>query len=218
MRALPATVVLAWMLVLNGSAEIIDRLVAVVNRQVITLGDVQQAMKAEQLEQGSGNSNTQSDQHQKLNEEQTTQRLIDQLLIHQQLQEFPGIEVSPEEIDSQIGEMMKSVGGPEAFKLQLQQLNTNLEQVQERVRWQLQVMKFIDSRFRQFVAVDQREIQSYYFDRLLPDLKKRGIQNEPPLTEVEEKIRDLLTEEKLNVQVEEWMASLRTNASIQIFH
>jgi hypothetical protein len=86
------------------------------------------------------------------------------------------------------------------------------------VQLQLQVLKFIDRRFREFIVVNPAEIESYYKDQFLPDLHKRGIGEAPALSEVEEKIRDILIEKKLNVQVEEWLTSLRTNATIQVFH
>jgi hypothetical protein len=35
---------------------------------------------------------------------------------------------------------------------------------------------------------------------------------------VEERIRKIVTEEKLNTQVDEWLASLRKDATIEIFH
>lgn len=214
---------LAWPLTLllipRVQAEIIDRLVAVVNRQVITLTDVEQEMKSQQLEldlalAGPG---LDSSLKQRLTEEQATQRLIEQILIYQQIQEFPGTGVSDREIEAQLEEMQKKAGGIEAWNEQLMRFKTSPEEVRERIEWQLQVMKFIDYRFRQFVVVDPTEIESYYKDRFLPDLRKRAIQPEPELSEVEEKIRDILTEEKLNAQVDEWLASLKANASIQVF-
>jgi peptidyl-prolyl cis-trans isomerase SurA len=200
------------------SAEIIDRLVAVVNRQVITLVDVQQEMKSQELDQSELDTGGDSAHEHKLTEAQVTQRLIERVLIHQQIQEFPGSEVSEKDVDSQLAEMEKNAGGSEAWSRHLKDLGISLAEARERVRWQLQVMRFIDRRFREFVVVNPAEIESYYQDQFLVDLRKRGIREAPALSEVEEQIRDILIEKKLNVQVEEWLASLRANATIQVFH
>jgi peptidyl-prolyl cis-trans isomerase SurA len=200
------------------SAEIIDRLVAVVNRQVITLVDVQQEMKSQELDQSESNTGGDSAHEHKLTETQVTQRLIERVLIHQQIQEFPGSEVSEKDVDSQLAEMEKNAGGSEAWSRHLKDLGIGLAGVRERVRWQLQVMRFIDRRFREFIVVNPSEVESYYQDQFLVDLRKRGIREAPALSEVEEQIRDILIEKKLNVQVEEWLASLRANATIQVFH
>jgi SurA-like N-terminal domain len=199
-------------------AEIIDRLVAVVNQQTITFGDVQREMKSQELDQSILDTGTNPSHQQKLTEEQATQRLIEQVLIYQQIQEFPGTEVSEKDVASQLAEIEKNAGGSEAWSRHLKNVGMSLGEVRQRVQWQLQVMKFIDRRFREFVVVNPAEIESYYRDQFLPDLQKRGIGEAPPLSEVEEKIRDILIEKKLNLQVEEWLASLRANATIQVFH
>jgi hypothetical protein len=62
------------------------------------------------------------------------------------------------------------------------------------------------------------EIEAYYQNTFLPELQERNALPAPPLADVEERIRKILTEEKLNVQVDEWLASLRKDAAIEIFH
>jgi len=146
------------------------------------------------------------------------QRLIEQNLIRQQIQQFPGTEVSVEAIATQIASIRDKLGGAERLEQTLTSLHVTEEELKKRVEWQLQVMKFVDYRFRQFVIVDQKEIRDYYNDNLLPALATKGIKDRPPLPEVEEKIREILTEEKLNLQLDEWLKSLKESASIEIFN
>jgi hypothetical protein len=98
------------------------------------------------------------------------------------------------------------------------ELKIDMAALRDRLRWQLQVMKFIDYRFRQFVVVDTKEIEAYYREQFLPELQKRKAVPAPELADVEEGIRKILTEEKLNIQVDEWLASLRKDARIEVFH
>jgi parvulin-like peptidyl-prolyl isomerase len=203
-----------------AGAEIIDRIVAVVNRQVITLGDVDREVRTQNLEivgTPQEQTSTQS-QRERATKEQAMQRLIDQVLIGQQIEEFPGTKVPERAIDAQLAHLEQKAGSAEAWLLQLKDSGIALEEVRRKIRWQLQVFRFIDYRFRQFIVIDQKEIESYYTTPFSTDLQKRGIGVAPPLAEVEDKIRSILVEQKLNDQVNEWLDSLRASASIQIFH
>ena len=196
-------------------AEIIDRLMAVVNRQIITLGDVEQELRLQELDPFSGDlTGASSSQQQKVTEELVVQRLIEQTLIREQIQQFPGLQIDDEQVESQLAAMEKKTGGAE----KLAEMKIDIQALRNRLRWQLQVMKFIDYRFRQFVVVDTKEIEAYYQNHFLPELQRRNALPAPGLAEVEERIRKILTEEKLNTQVEEWLASLRKDAAIEIFH
>jgi parvulin-like peptidyl-prolyl isomerase len=201
-----------------ASVEVLDRIVAVVNRQIITLSDVQRERKFLEIEPGNpaveqGSSGTEVQTQSDL-----TQRLIEQSLIRQQIQSFPGIDVSSEEVEGQIVSLKKKTNGSSlSWEQQVKQLGLEPEEVREHLRWQLQVTKFFDSRFRQFAVVDEREIEGYYRDKFLPELAVRGIERHPPLPEVEEKIRAILTEEKVNLQIDDWLKSLRESASVEVF-
>jgi parvulin-like peptidyl-prolyl isomerase len=199
-------------------AEVIDRIVAVVNQQIITLGDVEEEKKFQELGLGEMDALRDREAKEKQVQFDLIQKLIEQNLIRQQIQQFPGTEVSAEGIATQLASIRDKFGSPERWEQTLRSLHITHEELKRRVEWQLQVMKFLDYRFRQFVIVDQKEVRDYYNDNLLPALAAKGIKERPPLPEVEEKIREILTEEKLNVQVDEWLKSLKESASVEIFN
>jgi peptidyl-prolyl cis-trans isomerase SurA len=197
-------------------AEIIDRLMAVVNRQIITLGDVEQELRMQEIDPSTGDLTgaSPSSQRRNVTQEIVVQRLIEQTLIREQIQQFPGLEIDDEQVESQVSAIANKLGGAE----KVSELKIDIAALKDRLRWQLQVMKFIDYRFRQFVVVDTKEIEAYYQGQFLPELQKRKAVPAPELAEVEERIRKILTEEKLNTQVDEWLASLRKDARIEVFH
>lgn len=212
---------------LTHRAEIIDRLMAVVNRQIITLGDVEQELRLQELDPFTADlPGVSSSQQLKVTQELVVQHLIEQTLIREQIQQFPGLEIDDAQVESQRAAIEKRIGGAE----KLVEMKIDIQALRTRLRWQLQVMRFIDYRFRQFVVVDTKEIESYYQNQFLPELQKRNAlparntlparnaSPAPELAEVGERIRKILTEEKLNAQVDEWLASLRKDAAIEIFH
>ncbi|MBM3802682.1 MAG: hypothetical protein FJW26_10290 [Acidimicrobiia bacterium] len=200
---------------LVGAAETIDRLVAVVNRQIVTLGDVEQEMRLQELDALAGDFvGPVPARREGTTQNLIVQRLIEQNLIREQIQQFPGLEVSDAQVESQFASIEQKVGGTQ----KLAETKIDLRALRARLRWQLQVMKFIDYRFRQFVVVDAKEIEAYYQTQLVPELQRRNTGPPPELDAVEEGIRKILTEEKVNTQVDEWLASLRRDATIEVFH
>jgi peptidyl-prolyl cis-trans isomerase SurA len=202
---------------IRASAEVIDRILAVVNRQIITLSDLEQEQKFQATDRGDLPAIQNSSEGQRQVEFELTQKLIEQNLIRQQVQQFPGIDISSEEIEKQMAFLIKENGSSPEWEQKMMQLQLTPEEVREHVRWQLQVMKFFDYRFRQFVVVDSREIEEYYREKFLPELAMKAIGRQPSLGEVEEKIRAILAEEKLNLRIDDWLKSLRESASIEIF-
>jgi len=201
----------------SPSAEVIDRIVAVVNRQIITLSDVEQERKFLEIGPGNPAEVQGSPKSEDPSQFELTQKLIEQSLIRQQIQQFPGIDISPEEIEKQVASLKQANNFSRNWEQQLEQLQLTAEQVKEHLRWQLQVLKFFDYRFRQFVVADSREIEEYYHEKFLPELASRGITKRPSLVEVEEKIRAIVAEEKVNQQIDDWLKSLRESASIEVF-
>ena len=87
--------------------------------------------------------------------------------------------------------------------------------MKSRVRSQLEVLRFLDSRFRPTVRVEFRAIQLYYREQFLPELHRQG-GKDIPLSEVAPKIREILTQQRINEQVAAWLQSLREQADIRI--
>ena len=197
--------------------EVIDRLVAVVNRQIITLSDVEEEKKYLQL----GVVNEVADRGTSAGQHQDTfeivQSLIQQSLIQEQVQTFAGNEASPEEVQEQVRLLEEKSGGKESFEEVLKQRHITLEALKVRLAWQIQVLKFLDNRFRQFVVILPKEIDEYYQNSFLPELARKGISKAPPVAEVEGQIRELLVEEKVNGQIDGWLSSLTRSADIEIF-
>lgn len=202
-----------WAIAFPGilQAEIIDQVVAVVNGRVITQHQVEKERQFQALESSGDDAPSSSSV---VNDRQLVDRLIDQELLKQQMAQYEEIVVPPEEIARQIAQIQAGTGGPEALQTQLQGSQLSRGDLELRIKWQLQILKFVDSRFRQFLTVEPKEIEEYYKSIYLPELAERKLPP-PPQPEVEEKIRDLLMEEKVNQQLEAWLKSIRSTTPIQ---
>ncbi|HYR91068.1 MAG TPA: hypothetical protein VE422_43835 [Terriglobia bacterium] len=191
--ALVCAFVSFWLITVTH-AEILDRIVAVVDGHIITLSDLQQERE---IRARLGEKQINDDKA-------LIEELIENWLIESQMADFPGVEVSDEEVDAELNKSQTKQGAaPQA--------------VREAVRKRLRMQKFFDVRFRQFLRASDEEIRMYYTDVFVPEARSRGINSVPPLEQVMEMIRMNIIEEKLNHEVTNWLEAIRRRSNIEIF-
>jgi hypothetical protein len=88
------------------------------------------------------------------------------------------------------------------------------EELRPRVVRQIELMRLVDSRLRPTVQIDSKSIESYYNQELLPQLRQSG-GKEVPLAEVTPRIKELLTQQKMNQLLTAWLQSLRAGSEIR---
>ena len=193
-------------------AEVVDRMVAVVNRQVILQSELEQAARIEFLLQGRS-----LDQLNQAEMQAVLDRMIDQALLEQQILNTPMLDPSPEEIAARIHEVRAQIPGApddQAWRSMLVTYGVTEEDVEKQIATQLRILRFIDLRFRSLAHVDRASIFNYYTDKLLPELRKQGAP-EPPLNQVSDKIEKVLTEQRIDELLNSWLQTLRTQVHIQ---
>ncbi|HTR46646.1 MAG TPA: hypothetical protein VMM16_04580 [Verrucomicrobiae bacterium] len=80
---------------------------------------------------------------------------------------------------------------------------------------QLYLSRFLDYRFRPAAQVDQKQIEAYYHDELVPQLKSRG-QAVPPLDDVEDTIREVLVQRAISGRATQWLDETRVRLKIDV--
>jgi len=144
-------------------------------------------------------------------------RLIEQRLIQREIQNYPGVEVTSENVAEQLRTLdlkYRTEGGLAAMATRW---HLSANEIEGQVFYQLRLAEFIDVRFRSFIRIEDDELARYYADSLPTVLKKSGIEQLPPLDTVRERIREVLTESKLQQQQEQWIQELVRKADIQMF-
>jgi hypothetical protein len=195
--------------------QVIDRMVAVVDNQVITQSDWDEQERFEALAEG----RSAAVQHSPA----ALERLIDRVLISEHLSKARLQHATPEDVSSQIAAIRKQLPAAQsqddaAWRKTLAAYAISEEDLAQIVAEQVDVLRFVDLRFRPSVQVPQEELETYYNKTFLPELKKAGASDAepPPLKQVEERIRQVLTEQRVNEILNSWVQSLRTQASIRL--
>jgi SurA N-terminal domain len=205
---------LAFLLVATaGAQEVVDRIVAVVNKQVIMESQLEQEARTEELLQGKPAGEKPSAQQLQA----VLERLIDRSLLEQQIVHAGPLDPSAEELASQVREIRDKIPGAatdEGWKSILLSYGLTQTDIDLHVISEFQVLRYVDLHFRGLVRVDRVDIQAYYLETFLPELQRRGA-SAPPLAQVYDKIEKILAARRMDEMLEEWLQTLRAQAHIE---
>jgi hypothetical protein len=185
--------------------EVVDRIVALVNEEVITLTDVKivQAFKLYSLDEASGVDYDIRD---------VLKKLIDQNLVIQLTRDDnPPLNDTVEEfIDGIIVEM-----GVEEFRRQLEHFGLTRQDLMPYAYKCIAYQRIMADRFRTSATVSLKEIEEYYEQTYIPAQEEKGLDGKPML-EILDEIEAVIKKDKSQMQVENWLKYLRERADIQI--
>ena len=202
----------------SSAPVVLDRVVAVINGDVILESDVENEMRFAVLQPGRANPAQNTPQN-------ALRRLIDRDLILQQMKDTRIVrrQASAEEIQRQIESLRKSIpecaqyhcvtqAGWNAF---LAAHDLTEEQIEARWRQRITILAFIQTRFGAGVRISDADIDQYYRQDLVPEFAKRHLQP-PPLESVSARIHGILLQQRVNVLLQDWLQSLKEEGSVSI--
>jgi len=203
---------------LEASAPVVlDHVVAVVNNQAILASDIDDEIRLSVLDPGRGGLGV-------LTRTRALDQLIGRALIQQQMrqEDTEAAEPSQQEVDARLMEIRKELpacvrgncatdAGWSAF-LAAHGLAPTL--VQTYLRHRVEILSFIETRFRQGVNISPEEIDTYYKNTLLPQYAKG--EAVPPLEQVSSRIQEILLQQRVNVMFGDWLGNLRKQGDIEV--
>jgi len=210
------TMCLAVCMALTASSmgsQIVDRVVTNVNGHVVLQSDWEQEVAFEALSNGRDPESFTSEER-----NAALDRLVDQELLREQVR--PSLPAPPDQIAARVAEVRNEVrkvypdcATEAGWHGTLQRYGLTQSALEKRLGDEIQVMKLVEDRLRPAIQIDQRAVETYYHDQLLPELKRAG-GSTTPLNEVFGRIKNLLTEKKMNELLSGWLASLRSESHI----
>ena len=196
----------------SRAAEIIDRIVATVNGHIILQSDWEDAVRYQAFV-----DNHSPDQVPATERKAALDRLIDQELLQEQMRSADFQHATDEQVQRRIGDIRKQYaeGATEqGWHTALSRFGLSEDELKHHAALELDLMKMVDARLGPNVNIDARSIESYYNQELLPQLRQSG-EKEIPLAEVSPKIKEILTQQKLNELLVAWLQNLRSGSEIQ---
>jgi len=189
--------------------QVVDRVVTNVNGHVVLQSDWEQEVAFEAFANGRD-----PDSFTSAERKAALDRLIDQELLREQVK--PSQPAPADQVAARVAEVRKlnpECTTDESWRAKLQRYGLTESALEKRLGNEIQVMKLVEDRLRPSIQIDQKAVESYYNEQLLPQLKKAG-DHAKPLTEYFSRIKDLLAEKKMNELLSGWLANLRSGSHI----
>jgi hypothetical protein len=180
----------------SGAAEIIDRIVAVVDhKHIVTASDIRQERA---IRNALGEAAPE--------EREILRQLIDRTLVEEQMTQIPGLEVTDRELETELSGLRNP-------------LAAGLPEVRAYVRARMKRARYEDRRFRQFIRVSAEEKEAYYRDVFLPEAFQAGLSPVPEMDdpEIDALIERNIVEEKVEREVSSAMEALYARSDVETF-
>jgi peptidyl-prolyl cis-trans isomerase SurA len=198
----------------------LDRVIAVVNNQVILASDLDLEIRLIRLlPVNDRNGNRRDSSPPKALERLTTRALIDQQI----LQEDPhGLEIAPKDLEESLTELRQTLpackqrdcNSPAGWSAYLSTLGLTPERVADYWSHRMAMLKFIEERFRSGIQIAPEEIQKYYNETLAPQYAKAV--DVPTLARVSPRIQEILLQQKVTALFNDWLKSLQDQGQVEI--
>jgi len=184
--------------------EVIDRIVARVETDIILLSDVRQLSRYQAFLDGKAQSDA-----------DILNRLIDQWIVRNEasVARFP--QPSDEDVNRSVERLKRSFASPAEFQERQNQSGISDDEIRRFVRAQLHLSNYLDSRFRPAIQIDEKAIDDFYRTRVVPRAESRG-QTPPTLENARDFIQEALVQRAINEQADRWLKESRTRVRVEI--
>ena len=194
------------------AGEIIDGVVATVDRKPVLRSDWNEAVRFEAfMRQKQLADVSQAERMAAL------QRLIDRQLLDAQMNDERALRLSDKDLTADIAKLREKFGvsdDDEKWQALMQSYALTEAMLAQHLKEEVRVMNFIDVQLRPNVHIQDSEVAAYYQSQLVPDLQQNGA-SVVPLGDVEAKIRELLVQRHMDQMLDAWLHNLRQQSDIQ---
>jgi hypothetical protein len=182
----------------------IDGIAARIEDDIITQSEVKELSAFQEVVDGRSKSRG-----------EIIRELADQWIVRQEATAIGYAEPSKEDVDRAYQQLVKQFPSLDEFKRRCDALGLSEDAVRRILEQQLYLSRFIDHRFRAAAQVTDEQIQNYYQNEFVPQLKARN-ETVPPLDDVEDTIREVLVQREINERAEKWLDDTRERLKIDI--
>jgi len=194
------------------AGEVIDRIVATVNGHIILQSDWEDALRYEAFVDRRPLAELPAEDRKAV-----LDRLIDQELLREQMQASDFQHAGESEVANRMQEIRQQYPEAESepgWQAVLGHYGFTEDELKQHVSLQIDVMRLVNARLRPNVNIDSTSIESYYNQELLPQLRRSGAKD-VPLAQVSPRIKEVLTQRRVNQLLVAWLQNLRSGSEIR---
>jgi Zn-dependent M16 (insulinase) family peptidase len=198
---------LAALLLLPGrvslAQEVVDRIVARVENDVILLSDMRELSHYQMFVDGK----TEGDA-------QLLERLIDQWIVRNEASVSRIAQPSDDDVQRSLERLKRSFSSPEEFEDRRKQSGLSDGDVRRMMKSQLYLSNYLDTRFRPSIQIDDQAVEEFYETRVIPRAKSRE-QTPPTLDAARDFIQEALVQKAINEQADKWLKESRSRVRVE---
>ena len=200
----------------------LDRIVAIVDGQVVLDSDVNEERRFEAIQPTATAASADAGSTPR---DQELERLVDRELILQQAKLQTEVGVTDADVDKQIASLRQTLPACKQYGCAtdagwgrfLASHGFTAAEFRERWKQRMEVLAFIQERFGAGISVSVAQVRAFYQNTMLPQYAKAHVKP-APITQVEDRIREVLQQGEINGLLRDWLQSLRAQGSITILH
>ena len=189
----------------TSAQELLDRIVARVENDVILLSEIRALGRYQLLIDGKSE-----------NDSQILERLIDQWIVRSEAENAHFPRPSDAEVSRGVERLRASFAAREEYESRKKQAGLSDEDIRGLVSMQLYLSNYLDSRFRPAVQVDPKQVNIFYQEEIVPRAKARN-QEPPSLEAARDSIQEALVQRGINEQADRWLKESRARLHVDEF-
>lgn len=188
-----------------AAAQMLDRVLAVVDGQILTLSDVRAALKFGIVPADAAEDPIQP----------ALRRLIDRRLMLAEIERYAPPEPLPNAVDAAIAAVQARFKDPSEFEAALSQSGMSLEELRRHRRDSLRIEAYLQQRFFSVPEPSDDELARYYKEHA-SEFTTNGVLR--PLNDVRSQVVARVAEAKREVVAAEWLQGLRRRSAVVILY
>jgi peptidyl-prolyl cis-trans isomerase SurA len=194
---------------------VLDRVVAVVNGDLILESELDEEARMAAFQPFADRT--------AVTREQLVERLIDRDLILQQIRLQPQAQIMDAQVDAELRVLRKNIPECAAYGCEtdagwgkfVAAQGFTAEELRERWRQRMEVLRFVEARFRMGIRISQTEMDAYYKGTLVPAYEKERV-TPPAEAAIADRIQEILLQQQVDKLLDDWLTSLRAEGSVKI--
>lgn len=194
----------------------VDQVIGIVNGDLILESDVDEERRFSAFQ-------PYRDPKGKFSREQAVERLVDRTLILQQSKLQPENAVTPDEARTQLTLLRKDIPACRTYHCEtdagwqkfVQDQGFTVAGLDERWRQRMEILKFIEQRFRMGIRISPEQIKAYYDKTLLPEYTLQKA-TPPQLSTISERIQEVLLQQQVGNLLADWLTALKAQGSVRM--
>lgn len=186
------------------AGQTVDGVAARIEDDILTESEVRELGAFQQLVDGSEKPRT-----------ERISELADQWIVRGEIENAKYSPPSAADADRAYAQLAAQFSSPEDFTKRCAAAGLTEAAVRRMLTQQLYLSRFLDFRFRPAAQIDAKQIETYYENEFVPQLKARN-QTVPPLDDVDDTIREVLIQRAISERATQWLDDTRSRLKIDV--